>query len=463
MASIFCSTGRMKNMAVVIHVEVSAREIDSKLLLAVVAASRGHSVILGDVIWAARSKLLPPSIFHTKALTPWVEIIKRHSEIVQRGHKITSLDEEANLVRYEDDNPDLRYGDKTVEQASAIFCWGHSGFTPLIKRYPQHSDKIFVTGSPRADLWDSRFKDYWRSALTLPQEPYLLISSNMGERDSRLSEYLTFLRGAGYFDRDEGSDVRFLVAQAEKMLVFASFVEAIKTLSSSANHYKIILRPHPRENLETWRVLLDGLPNVEVTREGSISSWLHGAFALLHNGCTTALEATLAGKAVISYSNFDQHDLQLSNDLGSKATNLEELTALVDQHWTATQSMQAQPQASKDKNLIGRKIHTKENELAAERIVDVWDTLGAKNSIPVWSLVFLKIFLAAKYLRDKIFLPLLPSAQRRVISYSKQKFPPIQFLSLKNRVRLLEALIGHSDQVRVNRLGERTVLIRPPL
>ena len=38
--------------------------------------------------------------------------------------------------------------------------------------------------------------------------------------------------------------------------------------------------------------IFNGIPNVHVIRDGPIDSWVKNAFAILHNGCTTALEAS---------------------------------------------------------------------------------------------------------------------------------------------------------------------------
>ena len=55
------------------HVEHAARELDSKLLIATIAAARGHQVIVSDlegIEKGMRRGVLAPGIFHTKSLTP---------------------------------------------------------------------------------------------------------------------------------------------------------------------------------------------------------------------------------------------------------------------------------------------------------------------------------------------------------------------------------------------------------
>ena len=68
-------------MNIYLHIEVSARELDSKLLLGVIAASKGHEVLISDISEIERGiriGILNPGIFHTKSLTPSQNKISFH-------------------------------------------------------------------------------------------------------------------------------------------------------------------------------------------------------------------------------------------------------------------------------------------------------------------------------------------------------------------------------------------------
>ena len=107
-------------MNIYLHLEVLNRELDSKLLLATLAASRGHDVIVSDqesVIKGLTRKFLSPGIFHTKSLTPGKFKILKHQKIIDTGCKITSIDEEGGLIDYGYDKfAKLRYSNKTLKQ-----------------------------------------------------------------------------------------------------------------------------------------------------------------------------------------------------------------------------------------------------------------------------------------------------------------------------------------------------------
>ena len=60
-------------MNIYLPIEVKVRELEGKTLLALTAAERGHTVIIGekkDTINLAKKGILPPGIVHDKSLTP---------------------------------------------------------------------------------------------------------------------------------------------------------------------------------------------------------------------------------------------------------------------------------------------------------------------------------------------------------------------------------------------------------
>ena len=109
-------------MNIYLHIEISARELDSKLLLATIAAARGHVVILSDLELILKGLLkgyLEPGIYHTKSLTPSTVKIDRHQALMDKGSIITSIDEESGLHTHGYEKfSKMRYSKKTISQFS---------------------------------------------------------------------------------------------------------------------------------------------------------------------------------------------------------------------------------------------------------------------------------------------------------------------------------------------------------
>jgi hypothetical protein len=62
----------------------------------------------------------------------------------------------------------------------------------------------------------------------------------------------------------------------------------------------VIFRPHPEESLETYRGKLSPLPNIHLTKSGPVWPWILNTAAVIQRSCTTAIEASLAGRSAIS-------------------------------------------------------------------------------------------------------------------------------------------------------------------
>ena len=166
-------------MNIYLHVEISSRELESKILAAL-AVEKGHNVVISELNLfkaALDKKLIPKGIFHAKSLTPNINLIARHQQMIDDGFLITSIDEEGGILDYEyDEFAKNRYSDKTLKQSSAVFCWGSEDINTLKKIYPKHVSKIHKTGSPRVDLWKSQFSRIFDLPPIDTSKPFILFS-----------------------------------------------------------------------------------------------------------------------------------------------------------------------------------------------------------------------------------------------------------------------------------------------
>lgn len=452
------------------HIEISSRELDSKLLLAVIAASRGHQVVIGNVDaikWGVRTGVLKQGIFHTKCLTPSNEKTSFNKFMLSTGNLITSIDEEAGLVDHGYERfAIVRYSDETIGQASAVFAWGSEDTETLKRIYPQYANRIHQTGSPRADQWKPCFTNYWGAPKGMPKKPFLLVSSNMGSANAirPFHESIAYERLAGYFQRDPDSFAKRFNHIAEDYRMSLAFIEAIRYLAAeSEGDYDIVLRPHPVENIKAWKVYLADIPNVHVIREGSITAWVNNAIAVMHNGCTTAVEATISGTPVVTYVPFEQeYAREIPNDLGIRCQSLEALSSAISRLFHLSQSG-----ASLDENVelpesVAKKVYLDEEELAAQKIVKVWESLdnGELSRLCDWT----KYGVVLKLLKLRALVGLLlRTAFPRKFGHPKEnyKFPPMDAEDIRVRVRKMQHTLGLSARLHCKLLSDRTVLIRP--
>ena len=456
-------------MNIYLHLEVLNRELDSKLLLAVIAASRGHEVIVSDqesIIKGLTRKFLSPGIFHTKSLTPGKLKIFKHQKIINTGCKITSIDEEGGLIDYGYNKfAKLRYSNKTLKQASAVFSWGPEDYKTLKKIYPSQSKKIYKTGSPRADLWQPFFFDYWENKNQKDlKRPFLLVSSNFGGvlNMKSLNKRINALRIGGYFDRDPKMFKRVMDDEAEKSKMIGLFVEALKYIANKNKNYNVILRPHPVENIDLWKTLLNGIKNIKVVRDDSISLWVKNSFAVMHNGCTTALEATISQKPVISYTPFKaKFTRELANDLGFKVTTIKKLSHKIDKIFQNSKKKKLNKTIKTLPPTLLKKIYIDEKEYAALKMIKIWETLNNNKKLSksnnwfifMCSLKIMKFNGILGRFFKKIFYKNFHLKQNHKFSYLNER-------KIIKKIARLQKILGIKQKLTYKILSDKTLLIK---
>ena len=79
--------------------------------------------------------------------------------------------------------------------------------------------------------------------------------------------------------------------QQYKQAIFDDFKRLIPALEEAFPNHTIVVRPHPTENPKVYYDIASQCTRVQVTNEGNVIPWLSAAKALVHNGCTTGIEA----------------------------------------------------------------------------------------------------------------------------------------------------------------------------
>lgn len=456
-------------MNIYLHIEILVRELDSNLLLACLAAKRGHQVYisnLSDLDTGLKLGLISPGIFHTKSLTPNNNKIKKHQILKDKGFLITSIDQEANLSDHGYDSfAKTRYSEKSIDQASAVFCWGQEDSESIKKFYPKYSPKIFMTGSPRVDLCKPTFQSYWSKPKGLSEKPFLLVSSNMGLTDyTSWSHRIKFLRDAGYVERDPGAIKREFTMRSDDYKRSYALIEALTFIAkNNHNKFDIIFRPHPTEDTNGWKFLLKGIPNIKVIREGAINKWVNNAFAVLHSGCTTALEATVSKKPVITFDPFKPTLLlgQLANQLGYRVETLEDLLKISNMLFDNHSKPIDKNFFDKDLKKIASKLDIDKDKLASEKIINIWESLSNEKNIKSPNLGKLKLVFQIKEFRDNIGKQLKKFFPKNFDRFRDDtKYSYIKRDDVINRVQKLRNILKIEEEIECELISNRVILIR---
>ncbi|MBL0713449.1 MAG: hypothetical protein JJV98_07080 [Desulfosarcina sp.] len=331
--------------ALLIPVENQVRELDAKLLLSCVAANRGLPSVIGpkrEVEFRIAS--FSRSIFLSKSLR--IGNRKFFPTARQLGHEIVAWDEEALVHLPAEIYFSRRLSQKGMVNVSRLFAWGEDNAV-LWRQYPQlpAGIPIHITGNPRNDLLRGELRSFYEDELGHIRQKYrdfVLINTNFNHVNAYYPSQNLFQpaqatgetpvlgQAARGMPRDYAEGLR-----DHKQAVFEDFLEMIPALERSFPQLDFVVRPHPTENQAIYREIVNRCRRVHVTNTGNVVPWLMAARALIHNGCTTGVEAYVMRVPAISYRStvnnfYDNGFYQLPNRLSHQCFDLESLKAALD-------------------------------------------------------------------------------------------------------------------------------------
>jgi surface carbohydrate biosynthesis protein len=441
--------------ALLIPAEEQVRELDAKLLLACTAAERGFRAVLG-----ARHEMhlrvasLPRGIYFAKSFR---SLSLRIFDILRDlGSEIAACDEEA-LVPYPDDLYfDRRVSPETLARISVLFAWGPAS-AALFRRCPGYAEQpVHPTGNPRADLMRPELREYHAEEVADLRRrfgDFLLVNTNFGTVNHYVPQlgWLTSVMTPG--SREKPSAYVTGLA-AHRRALFSHFQELIPLLSRAFPDRAVVVRPHPVESHEVWNQIAARCENVRVVQEGNVVPWLLAARAMVHNGCTTSLEAYVLGRPSIAYLPVvsEVYDTALPNRLGYRAHDAEELCETLRR--ILAQGLGA-PDAADQKKLIEEHLSGLEGPLASDRIVDVLAARVRERGAPARpaALPFARSF-AHAHTRAwvKRVQGRFPGNASNA-AYQRHRFPDFPAEELEARIARLGRALGRFGALRVRRIA----------
>ncbi|WP_180271524.1 surface carbohydrate biosynthesis protein [Fredinandcohnia onubensis] len=299
-------------------VETKVRELDAKLLLAYYAVKENFRVIIGEHTRVERASFVfPNGIFFSKGYP------NRYRKRVlgnakKYGHILVELDEEGLIINDTSNYLKDRMRHDLLTYVDQEYCWGKFQEEIITNSYPQFREKCHIVGNPRFDLLKEKFHSLYKDSADKIQENYgdfILINTRFpiynhytGLRNTKLNPGIQYMKN-----------------------LFESFLTMITELAEEFPAMNIVIRPHPGESFSTYKQQLSNYKNIHVIHEGNVINWLLASRVVIHNGCTTGIEAFLLRKPVIAYLPFtcDSYDVELPNKLSVVAYNTSEIIDFV--------------------------------------------------------------------------------------------------------------------------------------
>jgi surface carbohydrate biosynthesis protein len=464
----------LKKPYLLIPVENQVRELDAKLLLAVVAARRGFPSIIGfkkevesRIASYPRSIYLAKSLFHGNS--KFLGLARK------LGHENVAWDEEALVHLPPEMYFSRRLSPVAVKHISHLFAWGEDN-AELWRQFPELPDRlpIHVTGNPRGDLLRPEIRSFYDKQAEKSRVTYgdfILINTNFNhvnafspERNlfqpaEMLGEERKFGRAARGMSREYAEGLR-----DHKQAVFEDFQTLIPSLDQTFKSYRIVLRPHPTENQEVYHRIASTCQRVRVTNEGNVVPWLMAAKALIHNGCTTGVEAFAMGVPAISYretvnEHYDLGFYRLSNVLSHQCFDFDQLQQILSSILAGELGV---VDGDERQVLIDHHIAALDGPLACERIIDVLEKkMDGLSQLPKPPLRDrLEGWFKATKRRVRLLSKSRDSGFHKVYKFRRHKYPRIHLQELRERIRRFQQLLGDDGELSVNQIYGKLFRIR---
>lgn len=459
----------------IMPVENQVRELDAKLLLAVVAARRGFQSLIGsrrEIHFHIHS--IPRGIYLSKSVTAASRMMFR---IMSRlGHCITAWDEEA-LVHLP---PETYYSRRLSPQAMAyvarFFAWGEDN-AALWREYPRFPDRsrILVTGNPRNDLLRPEIRGYYDGEVQRIRSTYgdfVLVNTNFNHVNAFSPVQNLFQPPKHPQDKErpgraaKGMTTDFAEGfRRHKQAVFNDFLQLVPELERAYPDLRLIVRPHPTENPAIYHRMAEGCRRVQVTNEGNVVPWLMAAKALIHNGCTTGVEACAVGVPAFSYrkSVNDFYDLGfygLPNKVSHQCFSFEELR----QHLDRTLAGRPAPEDDGErKAVLDAHLASISGPLACERIVAALEEMIGEGPDIAKTGVGHRMIgraLAAGRTAVKRFKDSRPGSHNRP-SFQRHRYPTLTAETVAGRIAKFQDLLGSTENVRVSPFLDQFFILTP--
>ena len=429
----------------ILPIDIKSREMDARLLHAVMALDAGWRVITGSKTLINRNLWrLPRGVYLFSTLAPGRLRIARC--LRRMGFAAQGWDEEGLIYGDREIYLRERISASTMALMDQIFAWGQAHAEDLAGPAREAGKSVEVAGNPRLDLLHPRLQalhEEEASRLRETHGDFILVTTNLSWANPHVipKEQKDLHEPVATDDSREGA--RSYLEYQKRMLT--AFRSALPALAHALPNTTIVLRPHPVENLESWKELLAPFPNVRVIREGGVIPWILASRILLHSNSTTGLEARLLGGCPVAYVPFTspRHESPLPNGVSLTATTEEELVELISGILSGSA-----PDTSSQEAFLDRYIHRTGDLLTGHFLDRAEELLDRAAPSPLVNITT-RAYLLARHVSKALRRGHARDIHRRNI------YPDTEPAEIARRAELLARCIGAecAERITVRSLG----------
>jgi surface carbohydrate biosynthesis protein len=231
--------------------------------------------------------------------------------------KIVIIDSEGGLFKNSFVNKYKKFINESGSKIDKYFLWGSNKISLVNKK---NLDKYVVAGNPRLDLFF--LKNYNNKFLKeFDKKNYILVNTSFPKLNPLegdkiiLKELNKFKKSRLYYNQK---------------LYFEKFLKFLKSFSKLNQNINFILRPHPFESIQTYRREFANYNNIEIINKGDIFFYLKKCRFVINHNCQTSLDAILANKNCINFSNYElTQELSILDKISTRVDNEDQLKSVI--------------------------------------------------------------------------------------------------------------------------------------
>jgi hypothetical protein len=241
-----------------------------------------------------------------------------------------------------------------------------------------------------------------------------------------------------------------------KQAVFEDFLRLIPDLERAFPDYNIVVRPHPTENQEIYRNVAAQCHRVQVTNEGNVVPWLMATKAVIHNGCTTGVEAYTMDVPAISYratvnESYDLGFYRLPNLMSHQCFDFEQLKETLGE---ILAGRLGPADGAEREELVNHHLVGLNGPLACERIIDVCEQIlndGSKLQKPALRYRLNRWYMEKMLKLVNKYKSRLPGAVNKP-DYQRHRYPGVSPADLHARIARFRHILGYSEELKVEEI-----------
>ncbi len=440
--------------------ETRVREFDAKLLVALQAAARGVTSVVGSKkIMDLRLGSLPPGVYVAKSFTE--RNLLNFRLVPGVGHRLVGWDEEGLVWASREVYWRTKLDGAALAAPELLMAWGEENAAAW-QAFPDYrGTPIAVTGNPRGDLLRPELAGFFAEetdAIRQRHGHFMLLNTNFSRVNHvqpAQNRHLKWLR------EQRPDDPRGGFA-GHKFNLFNAFKQVLPKLAEAMPAgTTLVVRPHPSERQETWVEQARGFDNVVVSHQGNVVPWLLAARGLIHNGCTTAVEAYLMQRPSLAYMpvRSPEFDHPLPNGLSLQYDDAEQLIAATRECAQNPEAMFARQANSEREALLERNIAGSHGMLASERVMDTLMPLLDDGVTGRTGSIAARLGLGLR--RTVRAVQSLVPGQGNHRAYLEHMFPTTSLAEVETRLARLRGCLSLDTELRVTQCAPNLFVIEP--